>query len=80
MKTITQTLYVYAISYPDVPVFFKIDTSPSMEGQGWHLIKEIEVGAEVEDIDYGEVIKQKQIDAITRKQEALQAELLEISG
>ncbi len=80
MKTITTKLYVYAVGYKDGTSDIRIDTLNCMESQGWHLIKEFEVSTDIEDLDYSDVIKQKQIEANKKKAELLKAQLEELEA
>ena len=80
MRTITGTFYTYAILHNDGKVTFDITESGGMASAGWLLIDTREVNIEVEDVDYAEVLKQKQIDAVLAKQEKLSAELLELTS
>ena len=79
MKTITQTMYVYAINYDDGDTLIKLSDMLGMESAGWHLIKEFEVSVDIDDIDYEKNAKDARLTAALAKQEAVAAEILELT-
>jgi hypothetical protein len=80
MRTITQTLYTYVTSTNGDDAKFRISDTSGMEGEGWLLVDTREISIEVEDVDYSGLIKQKKLDAALAKQEAIAAELLELTS
>lgn len=80
MRTITQKVYTYVASVMNGEPNFIITETATMENVGWLMIDEREISIEVEDIDYSEVIKQKEIDTLLAKQEKVNADLLELTS